>query len=78
MKLLNDLIPLLIYLSMLLVLMVIGAVFAKYQCTARWEDSGMRSRWGPIPGCRVKRDDGKWIPSENLRDMDLQPREVRP
>ncbi|WP_374607173.1 hypothetical protein [Thermomonas sp.] len=74
----QRLIALAVYTVIFLILVAISVITSSAGCWARWEDSGMRSKWGPIAGCRVQRADGKWIPSENLRDMDLQSREVRP
>jgi len=53
------------------VILVVGAIcwmFASYECSAKWEKSGMATDWGPIQGCLIKRD-GKWIPSENYREI---------
>lgn len=40
----------------------------QYRCDAMWGKSGMETSWGPIQGCLVQ-SDGRWIPSENFREM---------
>lgn len=39
-------------------------------CKAKWEGSGNATRWGIISGCQVQRDDGKWLPSDVMRETD--------
>jgi len=53
----------------LLVGLLLTAAAGWASCVPRWERSGMRVEWGPISGCLVQRQDGTWIPSENLRDV---------
>lgn len=42
------------------------------QCVASWERSGLKSEWGFYQGCLVQLPDGRWLPSERLREMDIQ------
>lgn len=45
-----------------------------FGCTSRWADSGLQSKWGPIQGCLVKMPDGRWIPDDRVRDIDITPK----
>ncbi len=38
-------------------------------CAAKWEGSGMNSKWGVLSGCMVQRKDGTWIPEKNMRHV---------
>ena len=41
-------------------------------CHSRWERSGMAGvSWGPIQGCLVKMPDGRWLPADRIREMDI-------
>jgi len=40
-----------------------------YSCRSKWEASGMAVSWGPIQGCLIQPEDGKWIPAENYREI---------
>lgn len=41
-------------------------------CSSKWEGSGMESKYALFAGCRVRMPDGRWLPAENLRDIDLR------
>lgn len=51
------------------VLLVAGVMLDRHTCLSKWNDSGMQARWGMVFGCQVKRSDGTWIPTENLREV---------
>ena len=53
----------------ILVLIVGVPLLDRAACTAKWEGSGTNSKWGLLSGCMVRRADGTWIPSENMRDV---------
>lgn len=56
---------------------IVGALFAKpFACHAKWSRSGMQSSWGPLQGCVVRMPDGRWIPEERVREIDIDPRRV--
>jgi len=40
-------------------------------CRAKWEYSGNATRWGIKSGCQVQREDGKWLPSDVMRETDV-------
>lgn len=40
-------------------------------CSSKWEGSGLESKWGPLSGCLVKWPDGRWLPSDVIRDISL-------
>jgi len=68
-----------VFVTALLVAVVVGGamVFEYLGCHAKWERAGMQLvEWGPIQGCMVKLPDGRWMPTERLREMDL-PKETR-
>ena len=51
-------------------LMLLGAIWlADVGCEARWRDSGMKSDYTLLSGCRVQRTDGTWVPSSAIRDL---------
>lgn len=39
-----------------------------YTCSAKWNNSGMNSSWGPVQGCLIQHN-GRWIPADNFREM---------
>lgn len=46
-------------------------IFSNMQCKSRWEDSGMKCSWGPIQGCLVHLPDGRKIPDDRIREIDV-------
>lgn len=52
------------------VLVVIAVALEAAGCSARWEDSGMESKYLLTAGCMVKKD-GRWVPEGVLRDVGL-------
>lgn len=43
-----------------------------YQCHAKWDLSGMQAiTWRPVQGCMAQLPDGRWLPTERLREIDL-------
>jgi hypothetical protein len=41
-------------------------------CHARWDDSGVVSvSYGPLKGCMVKLPDGRTLPADSLREIDI-------
>jgi len=58
-----------------LLVVVVPVVVLWFQylgCHARWDRAGMSDvSWGPIQGCLVKMPDGRWLPSDRVREMDL-------
>jgi hypothetical protein len=35
------------------------------ECTAKTENIGFASDWGPFSGCRIEVESGQWIPLES-------------
>ncbi len=59
----------------MLILVLVGLAFASDRsCTKQWEESGMESKWELFSGCRVHMPDGRWVPSKNVRDIDIRPK----
>jgi hypothetical protein len=42
-------------------------------CEAKWERSGLQSEFGIFQGCLVRLPDGRWLPSERLRELEVKP-----
>lgn len=38
-------------------------------CHAEWADSGFRSQWGLMSGCRISKDGRIWTPARKWRDL---------
>jgi hypothetical protein len=54
------------------ILLIIYAIFAAMSCHSKWGRAGMADvSWGPIQGCMVKMPDGRWLPEERIREIDL-------
>lgn len=34
----------------------------------------MQTSWGPVKGCIVQTPNGRWLPEERIREVDLTPR----
>lgn len=60
-------------LGLVVLLIILGVVcaVASLSCKARWEGSGLQSSWGPMQGCLVRLPDGRWIPDDRLREIDV-------
>lgn len=58
----------------LVVCLVGWAIIASASCSSRWARSGMPTSWGPVQGCLVKLPDGRWLPDERIREVDIAPR----
>jgi hypothetical protein len=57
---------------------IIGFILENASCKSKWERSGMAGvMWGPIQGCLVKLPDGRWLPEERIREIEI-PREPKP
>ena len=50
---------------------------SKANCYSSWEYSGLNVDWGPLKGCIVQTPNGRWLPADSLRDMDLNPKESK-
>lgn len=51
---------------------VVSIWLSSLSCYSRWERAGMADvSYGPIQGCLVKMPDGRWLPSDRVREMDL-------
>jgi hypothetical protein len=65
----------------LLILAAIGIVWAaidSWACHQRWLRSGLSTTWGLGQGCLVQTPNGRWIPDDRVRDVDLEPRDKTP
>ncbi len=66
--------------SLILIVITLSAssLFNYMSCHSRWKDSGVKGvSWGPIQGCKVKLDDGRWLPDDRVREIDISPKEVK-
>lgn len=69
--------------DLLLGLVAIAFVFAvavcvdwvagSVSCGSRWGDSGLRSKYSPLSGCLVRLSDGRWLPEDRVREIDVKP-----
>lgn len=50
---------------------------AAISCSYKWEDSGLASSYGIFSGCRVKMPDGRWLPAERVREIEITPRAAK-
>ena len=59
--------------SILIIVFCLG-IFSmmKWECTSKWEQSGLPVQWGPIKGCLVQVPTGKWLPTETIRELDIK------
>jgi len=56
---------------MILVVVIGWLIFAPWSCHSRWGGSNMDVSWGPIQGCKVKLPDGRWLPEDRVREVEL-------
>ena len=54
----------------LAILSVLGIGFNTYQCRTKAVMQDLEWSYGPIQGCMVKQENGKWIDYDRLRYMD--------
>jgi len=54
---------------MIVIILMIGGCVSAASCSSRWEDSGFRTDWGPIKGCRISKDGKTWVPEKNYREI---------
>ena len=48
------------------------AIWENAACKSKWLRSGMADvTWGPIQGCLVRLPDGRWLPEERIREIDI-------
>lgn len=57
-----------------LIMFVGWVVFTNWSCSSKWARSGMASSWGPVQGCLVQLPDGRWMPDERVREIEITPR----
>jgi hypothetical protein len=51
---------------------VLGGILSYYHCHRQWDAAGMSEvSWGVLQGCMLKMPDGRWIPAERVREIDL-------
>lgn len=56
--------------ALLFAMTFVGSVLAtRAECLARWEASGMRSRYQLVGGCLVEKSPGRWVPDDSLREL---------
>lgn len=58
----------------LLVIFCAAWAISAAQCGSKWEGSGLKSDYGLIAGCRVKLPDGRWLPEERVREIEIDPK----
>jgi hypothetical protein len=53
-------------------IVLISGCLSQASCQSRWHGSGLQSTWGPIQGCKVKLADGRWLPEDRVREIDIK------
>lgn len=56
-----------------IIAVAVGLLFSAAICGGRWNKSGARTSWGPVQGCLVQTRDGRWVPEDVVREVDLAP-----
>lgn len=64
-------VELVVSLVFLIIIVGIWAMVDAASCKSRWAQSGLSSTWGPIQGCLVKTKDGRIVPEEVIKDIDV-------
>lgn len=62
---------LIVFIFVALLLGSIAMVLDCFSCSSRWSGSGLGTSWGPIQGCVVIFPDGRRIPADNVRDIEI-------
>ena len=47
---------------------------SSFKCERQWSRSGIESNWALWQGCVVKLPDGRWLPADRVREIDIAPR----
>lgn len=50
---------------------ILFPIWSSASCHARWEGSGLTTDWGLIQGCVVILKDGRRLPEDRVREIDL-------
>lgn len=74
MKKQRGFVELIMYLVIAGIAVIVGWTFQSWSCSSKWEFSGMKTSYGPIKGCLVQTPNGRWMPEERIREVDLTPR----
>lgn len=63
---------LVISLVLFLLAVPIWMIFSSIECHSKWGRAGMTDvAWGPMQGCLVKLPDGRWMPEDRIREVDI-------
>lgn len=54
-------------------IVIFGGAWAmsSMQCSSQWERSHLKAEYGPIQGCLVELPDGRWLPADRVREVDI-------
>ena len=56
----------------IIIILCVVALIDSYSCRSRWSDTGvLEVSWGPFQGCKVKLPDGRWMPEDRIREVDV-------
>lgn len=61
-------------LVMAVIVGLISWAAAAISCSSKWEDSGLMSKYSIFAGCRVQMPDGRWLPAERVREIEITPK----
>ena len=64
-------------LVMAIIIGLIAWAAAAISCSSKWEDSGLKSKYSIFSGCRVQTPDGRWLPAESVREIEITPKSAK-
>lgn len=68
----KEFIHFLVAIAIAIILVGSGITFLeKESCRANWSESGLKSKYNFIGGCRVEVEPGKWLPASSIRDTSI-------
>lgn len=54
----------------IVIIVLVSMIWSPIACHAKWDDAGYRDvKWRPISGCKVQTDDGRWLPTDRVREI---------
>ena len=61
-----------------ILILSVGIWLNSVSCHSKWNESGMSAvSYSPIKGCMVKLPDGRWLPADRMREIDLPKRDSK-
>ena len=61
-----------------ILILLVGIWIDSVSCHSKWDNADMAAvSYGPIKGCMVKLPDGRWLPADRMREIDLPKRDSK-